>query len=120
MNPGVIAIEGMKFYAFHGYHAIEHKIGGSYLVDVYIKTSLKKASESDELKDTINYERIYQLVKSVMDESYHLLEHVANEIIEHIIAAAFDMKSIKVRVSKLNPPIPGEVGRTYIEMKRKI
>ena len=116
----MIAIEGMKFYAFHGYHAIEHKIGGNYLVDVYINTSLKKATETDRLKDTINYERIYQLVKSVMDESYHLLEHIASEIIDHIIAAAFDMKNIRVRVSKLNPPIPGEVQRTYVELERAI
>ena len=120
MNQGLIAVEGMKFYAFHGYHAIEHKIGGSYLVDVYIHTSLKKASESDELKDTINYERIYQLVKSVMDESYHLLEHVAGEIIDHLVQTGYKMSRIRVRVSKLNPPIPGEVQRTYVELEREM
>ncbi len=114
MNNGLIAVEGMKFYAFHGYHAIENKIGGSYLVDVYVHTSLKKASESDDLKDTINYERIYQVVKSVMEESYHLLEHVAGEIIEHIIQTGFKMSKVRVRVSKLNPPIPGEVGRKFV------
>jgi 7,8-dihydroneopterin aldolase/epimerase/oxygenase len=54
-DMGKIAIEGMRFYAFHGLLKEEQIIGGNYIVDVYLDASIEKASENDDIKSTIDY-----------------------------------------------------------------
>ena len=51
---GLIAIEGMKFYAFHGYYPQEQLIGTEFLVDVYVEVNTTTAAANDSLSDTIN------------------------------------------------------------------
>ena len=49
---GLIQLEGMEFYAYHGCLLEEGKIGSDYRVDVKVKADLNKSTKSDELKDT--------------------------------------------------------------------
>ena len=51
-----IALEGMRFYAYHGFYEEEQIIGNNYVIDVYIKTNFSEAAETDDLYKTINYE----------------------------------------------------------------
>ena len=53
---GQIALEGMEFFAFHGFYDEEQKIGNKYGVDLYLTTDLKRAATSDDLHETVNYE----------------------------------------------------------------
>ena len=68
----------MEFFAFHGYYDEEQKIGNKYGVDLYIKTNLLAAGESDKLQQTVNYEVLYRLVAEEMRAPARLLEHVAH------------------------------------------
>jgi hypothetical protein len=63
---GQIAIEGMQFYAHHGFYKEEQVIGGQYEVDVYMNTDIEGAATTDRLEMTVNYERVYGIVKEVM------------------------------------------------------
>jgi dihydroneopterin aldolase len=47
---GLIAVEGMQFYAHHGYHKEEQMLGGKYTVDVYLKTDFNEAAATDKLE----------------------------------------------------------------------
>ncbi len=115
----LIALEGMEFYAFHGYFIEENVIGGRYLVDVYIETNFVEAAEKDELLGTIDYSEVYSICKKEMLIPSKLIEHVGNRIMERLIALSKKIKSIKLRISKLQPPLGGQVKRSFIEIEKK-
>lgn len=115
-----LALEGMKFHAYHGYYAQEKKSGGEYIVDIYLHLDLKKAGLSDDLSDTLNYEEIYSLTNEIMQESKNLIEHIAYEILDKIALKYHELDSAKIRVSKLKPPMEGEVEKTFVELERDL
>ena len=116
---GCIALEGMHFHAYHGFYEKEREEGNHFIIDVYIGTDLEKAAAEDNINGTINYELIYEQVHAVMQEKYLLLEHVADRVMDRL-AGRFPKKVhyMKVRATKLNPPIQGVVDRVYIELER--
>lgn len=114
---GLIAIEGMQFYAHHGYYHEEQKLGGHYQVDVYARMDLSAAAESDELEMTLNYEEVYALVRDEMGENTKLIEHVGQKILKRLMAEHPRVEHGKVRITKLNPPLKGYVGHVYIELE---
>jgi len=113
---GLIAVEGMRFYAYHGFYNEEQKIGGDYLVDVYVHTNFKKAAREDALSGTINYETIYIATRIEMNKPTRLLETIATRIMNSLKNKFSTIQEIKVRISKLHPPIGGETARTFIEV----
>ncbi len=115
---GKIAIEGMKFYAYHGFYDEEQKIGRYYEVDVYVDTNFDKAAQADNLYDTINYETIYLIAKIEMSKPTRLLETIAVRIKDSLKNKFGNIQKIKVRISKLNPPMGGEIERVYIELEQ--
>jgi len=113
---GLIAVEKMRFYAYHGFYSEEQKIGQYYLVDVYIRTDFEQAADEDSLSETINYETIYLAAKIEMNKPTRLLETLATRISDSLKNKFSNIEEIRVRVSKLQPPLGGEVGRTYVEV----
>lgn len=113
---GLIAIEGIEFYAYHGFHAEEQKIGGRYQLDVYVEVNTRNVASSDELGDTVNYETIYRIAKVEMNKPSKLIETVAQRIVNRIKSIFDKVEHLTVRLSKLDPPIGGKVSRTYVEL----
>jgi dihydroneopterin aldolase len=114
---GLIAVEGMQFYSHHGYHKEEHVLGGKFIVDVYLHANLTEAAALDKLDKTINYEDIYKLTKTEMEGRARLIEHVCKRILDAVKARFTDIQHIKVRVSKHNPPLKGNVERVFVELE---
>ncbi len=115
---GRIRIEDMEFYAFHGHYREEQIVGSHFLVDVTIDTDTSKAGESDDLKDTINYQKAYLIVKREMEIKSHLLEHIAKRILDALYADFPDIEKATVKISKMNPVMGGRVGRVSVEISR--
>jgi dihydroneopterin aldolase len=113
---GKIAIEGMKFYAYHGYYAEERRVGNHFEADVYVHANVQQAAESDDLQATVNYEVLWELTRDAMQEPSFLLEQVALRLYRSIRARFPGVAYCKVRIAKLHPPIQGEVARTYVEV----
>jgi dihydroneopterin aldolase len=97
----------------------EGKIGSDYRVDLTIKADLKKSALSDNLSDTVDYVHLNRIVKEEMSIRSKLLEEVANRILNRIFEELELVEKAKVAVSKLNPPIGGNVAMVTIEMARK-
>ena len=116
---GLIAVEGMHFYAHHGYYREEQVIGGQFIVDVYIQANIEEAAKSDRIEKTVNYENIYKVVKGEMEKDSKLIEHITQNILESILLAFAEISELKVRVSKLNPPIKGTVNRVFVELEKR-
>jgi len=110
-----IKLQNMEFYAFHGHLPEERVIGRYFYVDVAVDTELSKAMYSDNLEDTVNYQRIYEIVKREMAIPSHLLEHVAGRIIHSLKAELPTVDRVEVCIRKNSPPLGGKV--EYAEIK---
>ena len=114
---GRIALEGMEFFAFHGFYDEEQKIGNKYGVDLYVETDLHKAAASDELQQTVNYETLYQIVLTQMKEPARLLEHIGHRIIEKVMEEFGMVQRVKVNIYKFNPPLGGICHRAMVTLE---
>ena len=116
MTNGLIELEEMAFHAYHGCLESERKNGNLFLVDFRGELDLSIASENDCLDDTVNYAVIYEIIKSQMETSSDLLEHVAGRIVKEIATAFPQFIRFSVRVSKKNPPVGGPVAWSRVTL----
>ena len=111
-----IRLRNIRLYANHGCLSEEEKIGSDYLVNLEVKANLDTASVSDDLADTVDYVRLHTIVKEEMAVRSKLLEHVGRRIIERILTELPGVDHVDVEVSKLNPPIGGDVEAVSVSM----
>lgn len=112
-----IALEGMRFYAYHGYYEEEQVIGNHFVVDVYVHLlQVRTAVENDDLPGTVNYEMLYEIVRLEMKNTAKLLETVANKILERILKQFPFVNKVEVRISKRQPPFDGPVDRAFVQV----
>ncbi|HBX50670.1 MAG: dihydroneopterin aldolase [Bacteroidetes bacterium RIFOXYA12_FULL_35_11] len=111
---GIIQIEGMEFYAFHGCYKEEQIVGGKFLVDVEITCDCVSASKSDQIRDALNYQKVYEIIGSEMKKKSHLLEHVAARVADKLYEEFSVIKKIRLKISKMNPPLGGQVQKVSI------
>jgi len=116
---GIIKVNDIRLFANHGCLEEEGKIGSAYSVDVTIKADLKKSAESDILFDTVDYVHVNKVVKEEMAIRSALLEHVANRILNRILIELPITDKATVKVSKINPPIGGNVADVSITLSKK-
>lgn len=116
---GTIKVENIRVYAYHGCLEEEAKIGSDYRVDIEVKANLKASSKSDKLADTVDYVHLNLIVKQEMAQRSELLEHVAQRILDRVLKEIPMVKKAKVAVSKLNPPIGGDVEQVTIILSQK-
>ncbi len=114
---GNIKLNKIRTFSYHGCLAEEGKIGSDYVVNLDIKTDLRKASESDQLGDTVDYVALNRIVIEEMQIRSNLLEHVAHRMIVRIFAEFPEVSRILISVSKINPPINGDVASVSVEME---
>ena len=113
-----IKLQGMTFYAFHGVSKPERELGQQYVIDVELFLDTKKAGQTDNLDDTVNYAEIFDVVESIVEKnSFRLLETVA-ERISHSLLESFDIEKTKVTVKKINPPVKGIINHVEVEIER--
>lgn len=104
----------MKFHAYHGVLPQEKIVGGTFQVNLLLEADLINATESDNVEDTINYGNVYDLIKEEMYTPSQLLEHIAGRIYKKLLEVYPQIKSLEVSVSKLNPPVNGEMDKSEI------
>lgn len=112
----IIQIEGMEFYAYHGHFEVEKIAGNRFLVNLAIEADCSKAAQSDRLEDTLDYQKAYLAVKEEMAIPSDLLEHLAQRIINRIKTAFPEALEVKVKISKMNPPMGGQIGMVSVTM----
>lgn len=115
---GTIKIKNIRVYAYHGCLIEEGKIGSDYRVDISVKADLSTSAKTDNLADTVDYVHLNKIVKQEMAIRSHLLEEVAKRILDRILLEIPLVKKADVAVSKLNPPIGGNVAMVTIEMSK--
>lgn len=109
-----IILEGMEFFSYHGCFKEEQIIGNKFIVDLKIEVNTIKAQLSDNIHDTINYQKLYLIVKDEMEKKSHLLEHIARRIINSLYKTFINIEKITVKISKINPPLGGSIHNVSI------
>ena len=112
---GIIKVENIRIYAYHGCLLEEGKIGSDYRVDIKVKANLETSAKSDELADTVDYVHLNKIVKEEMAIRSKLLEHVADRILNRVLDEILRYKLQGVKVSKKNPPIGGNVEEVAVK-----
>lgn len=100
-----ISLKNLRFYSYHGAEAQEAVVGGWFTVDVIIMTDSTIAVETDDLRGTINYAKVAEVVKEQMEVRSVLLEHVAGRIAQSVLDAFGGITAVTVTVNKEHPPI---------------
>lgn len=114
-----IYVTGMEFYGYHGVFPEEKKLGQRFRADVTLDVSLKKAGETDDLKNSVNYGEIYEACRSVMEgSSVNLVETLAEKIAGDLLEKFSIVQSCTVKVIKPDPPIAGHYDFVAVEITR--
>ena len=114
---GTIRLQNIRTFSFHGCLLEESKIGSDYSIDLEVKTDMRKSAISDNLHDTVDYVLLNRIVVEEMEVRSKLLEHVAHRIISRIFKEIPSVSRVLIGVSKLNPPIGGDVEAVTIQME---
>ena len=114
-----IYLKNIKIYAYHGCMEEERKIGSDYLVNLIVHADLSLSCKSDELKDTVDYVALLDIVKKQMKMRANLLENVADRVVIKIISQFPSVKKAVIKIAKLNPPINGDIDEVVIRREKK-
>lgn len=114
---GIVSLEGMEFFAKHGYYEEERKIGNKFTVDVYLQLDFTESADNDTLEGTVNYEEVYEIIRQSMTVDTKLLENLAGKMVKALKDAFPFVENVRLRISKHNPPIKGLCQRAYVELE---
>lgn len=115
-----IYLEDIKIHAKHGVLPEEALVGNQYLVNAEICADINKATETDDLNDTISYADINDVIHQEMAIRSELLEHIIGRIISRIESEFPKVTYIKIKLTKVKPPMQGEMRGVSLEFEKEI
>ncbi len=119
MSTQTVFLEGLKFYAHHGVLAHESQLGNNFEVDVHIEFDNCQAKTTDNLANTLDYVKVYEVIKKHFQVPCRLLEHLGNKIMEDLAGLDGSIRFIALKIKKLNPPLGGPCGSSGIVLEYK-
>jgi dihydroneopterin aldolase len=116
---GIIEIKEMEFYAYHGHYEEERVVGNRFLLDLKIEADCDIAANSDNIKDAVNYQTAYKIIKGQMLQKSHLLENIAKRILDALFLQMKGIYKATITVRKMNPPMGGQIKCVSVTMTRE-
>ena len=113
---GLITVEGIRVFAYHGHLPEEAKLGGHFIVNIWITADTTKVEKSDDLNDTVDYVKIIEIVKQQMAIRSDMIEHPARRIVDAILPLQ-KVQKVKVEVQKITPPIDATFDKISVTIK---
>lgn len=112
-----ISLEDIRFQGAHGIYPEEKVLPGTFLVDAAV--TIADPGDVTELDQTVDYEKVYDILREVMGSPAAMLETLASRAVSLIGGAFPGVRSVRVRIRKLSPPLPGEVGCSAVSLRRE-
>lgn len=114
-----IVLANMRFMGRHGYYDHELERPQRFEVDVELVRNLQPAGVDDDLTKTIDYGRVYDITRQIVEStSFRLLEAIA-EAISHELLAEFDVIEVGIRVRKPDVQLGGPLDHAAVEIWRR-
>ena len=114
-----IYLKNVRCYSFHGCLKEESVIGSEYLVCLWVSSKNNPDVQTDRLKNVVDYVVLNKIIKEEMSIPSKLLESVAKRILHRVLKEDKRVMIATVRVSKLCPPINGDVESVSIKLCEK-
>jgi len=109
-----LKIENIKLWARVGVLDKERELGQLFSLDVFLWTDFDKCTKNDDIKKTIDYAQLVEILKNQSKKIYcFTIEKYSNAILE-IINKEFKLSKIKIILTKCNPPIAGFDGKVSV------
>lgn len=117
IKSGVIELEEMEFYAYHGCFREENVVGNRFLVNISIRADMSIPMQTDNIGDALNYVKVYDLVRTEMQQTSNLLEHVTARVIDSLQRHFPEIEWVRVKISKMNPPMGGQMRNVSVTLE---
>jgi dihydroneopterin aldolase len=115
-----IVLANMRFDGRHGYHDWEREAPQPFEVDVELELDLRPAGESDDLEKTVDYGRVFDIAKDVVEtRTYYLLEAIAQQIATTVLDRYANVDAVIVRVRKPKVRLSGPLDYSGVEITRR-
>lgn len=114
-----IYLKNVRCYSFHGCLKEESIIGSEYLVNLWVSGLLENSPVSDKIEDAIDYVFLNKIIKEEMSIPSKLLESVSHRILSRVLDEDKRVLDVTVSVSKICPPINGDVECVSIKLSKK-
>lgn len=119
MNTDQIHIRGLQLVAPHGVYDEERQEGRRFTVDMDVWTPIEGAGTHDELKETIDYCVLSQVIMDVLQgPSKFLIESLATQIVHQVFQTVPTIQRVRVTVWKRALGVPGDPERVGVTMER--
>lgn len=118
-SSDIIRLHNAVFYAYHGVLTDEQNLGGKFEVDADLYCDLSPGARTDSLRQTVDYEKVYDCIRSlILEKKYFLLEAVAGVIAKGILNRFRQVQKVTVRVRKPHAAVKGVVDHVEVELTR--
>lgn len=113
-----VEIRKLRLFAYHGLFPEERKTGNEFEINLAV-SYLPQKERIDAIADTVNYARLFQLVKEEFQTPTALLETLAMAITGVIREEFPFVKKISLSIDKLHPPITGFTGQVGVKYEKE-
>lgn len=110
-----VALTDVRFFSPIGYYEEEQVVGNEFLVSVEAYFPFENENAED-LKNTVNYEEIYHILREIMTPRRKLLESAAEDILDRIVKEYSFVTKVSVSLRKLNPPFGGDLANSEVAL----
>ncbi|MBI3744993.1 MAG: dihydroneopterin aldolase [Chloroflexi bacterium] len=118
--PDRIVLTGMAFRARHGVHPEEKVTAQRFEIDVELETDLQPAGLEDDLARTLDYGRVYETVRTIVESTtFNLIEALAEAISHELLADFPALDEVVVRVRKPEVKLGGPLAHAGVEIRRR-
>ena len=101
---GLITLEGIRVFGYHGHLPEEAVLGGHFIVNVWVEADTSEVERTDDLNHTVDYVKIIAIVKEKMAIRSNMIEQSAKRIVDAILPLN-KVKKVTVELEKVLPPI---------------
>ena len=114
-----IVLANMQFEGRHGYYDHELLAPQPFEVDVELLLDLQPAGVDDDLERSVDYGKVYDAVRQIVESTtFRLLEALA-EAISHELLADFACDEVIVRLRKPKVQLSGPLDSAGVEIHRR-
>ncbi|WP_206831421.1 dihydroneopterin aldolase [Alicyclobacillus fructus] len=117
--PDQLSLLGLVFYAYHGVYPEERRLGQRFTVDVHMYGDFRRAAESDDLDQAVNYAAVYEVVRAAVEgEPVRLIEALAERIAREVLSNFPLVSAVEIAVEKPAAPVPGPMETVRAVVRR--
>ena len=117
MSLLTIHLHHLKFHSYHGLHEEEKITGGEFEVNADI--TMKASDNVEDISHTLDYSRVYEVIKNYMNKPTPLLETIAQQLVDSIRQLDHRIIEVSLTIIKCHPPIVGFSGNVGVSLQKK-